>query len=194
MDTFKTINCPACGLVMKKIFIPGAGISVDVCKDGCGGIYFDNQEMQHFHKDSPNIEEINKVLEGKRFLKVDQNQVRICPACGTKMVKNDLGGIGIQIDNCYNCGGIFLDYGEIDLIRAGKRKTVFKKDDIQTTRPKKTDEELLNEIPDSSLIRQFYKEASFENYNKELEWSGWGRRRYSSGSILMDIISALIRP
>ena len=40
-DTYQSIRCPACGNVMKKVFIPSVGVNIDICADGCGGIYFD---------------------------------------------------------------------------------------------------------------------------------------------------------
>ena len=42
-DTAKTIKCPACGMEMVKIFDPGINMSVDVCVNGCGGIFFDDK-------------------------------------------------------------------------------------------------------------------------------------------------------
>ena len=45
-DTLKELKCPACGKVMEKVFIPSEGINLDICTDGCGGIYFDNREFK----------------------------------------------------------------------------------------------------------------------------------------------------
>ena len=47
-DSQQDMKCPACGSEMQKVFIPNKGINVDVCSQGCSGIYFDNKEIQEF--------------------------------------------------------------------------------------------------------------------------------------------------
>lgn len=119
VDNFKTIKCPACQKEMHKIFVPSEGINVDVCVDGCGGVYFDNREYKQFDEQHENIDEICKALEGKEFIKVDGSLPRTCPVCGARMVKNHTSvKQQIQIDECYSCGGKFLDRGELINIRS----------------------------------------------------------------------------
>ncbi len=118
-DNFKTIKCPACQKEMHKIFIPAAGINIDICLDGCGGIYFDNREFKSFDEQHENIDEILNAIKGKEFIKVDENLPRTCPVCGAKMVKNYASvKKEVQIDECYACGGKFLDNSELTKIRA----------------------------------------------------------------------------
>ena len=119
-DVHNTINCPACGTEMRKIFISEVGINVDICLDGCGGIYFDNREFQHFDEPHEELDEIIQTAENSTFsANVDENAVRICPVCGSNMVKNHTSVNGdVVIDDCYNCGGKFLDHGELTKIRA----------------------------------------------------------------------------
>ena len=119
-DTRTTINCPACGTQMKKIFIPETGIHVDICLDGCGGIYFDNREFKAFDEQAELLNEVILEAESSTFnINIDRDALRICPGCGAKMVKNptSIKG-GIIIDDCYTCGGKFLDHGELTKIRA----------------------------------------------------------------------------
>mgnify|MGYP004452149587 CR=1 FL=1 len=118
-DSHKTLRCPACGKEMQKIFIPSEGVNIDICTEGCGGIFFDNREFQMFDEQHENIDEIIKAVENKEFAPVDESLPRYCPACGAKMVKN-YSSIKkqIQIDECYSCGGKFLDHGELSEIRA----------------------------------------------------------------------------
>ena len=150
-DTYKTIECPACGEPMKKIFIPSAGINVDICSESCGGLFFDNQELQKFNKIADDISEIKKVLEGKSFIPVDESQTRICPSCGKPMVKTSIKGLGVQIDTCYTCGGIFLDNGELDIIRERTRRMTV------------NDVKLQNGQLNEDVVRTFYKELQQEN-------------------------------
>lgn len=118
-DNFNEIKCPACQKVMTKIFVPTEGVNIDVCLDGCGGVYFDNREYKYFDERHENIDELAKAVEGKEFIKVDESLPRSCPVCGARMVKNYASVRNeVQIDECYSCGGKFLDHGELFKIRA----------------------------------------------------------------------------
>lgn len=118
-DTQKTLKCPACGKDMEKVFIPTQGINLDICTEGCGGIYFDNREFEHFDEKNEDISKISEKIEGKSFKTVDTTQERFCPNCGAKMVKNHSSiHHTIEIDECYSCGGKFLDNSELVKIRA----------------------------------------------------------------------------
>lgn len=118
-DNFNIIKCPACQKEMTKIFVPSAGVNVDVCLDGCGGIYFDNREFKCFDEQHENIAEITEAIKNKTFIKVDETLPRSCPVCGARMAKN-YSSIKrqVQIDECYSCGGKFLDHGELERIRS----------------------------------------------------------------------------
>ncbi len=118
-DNRMELKCPACQHDMIKVFIPETGFNVDVCANGCGGIYFDNREFKHFDEPYENIDDISKALDNKNFIAVNENLPRYCPVCGAKMVKNYSSmRKEVQVDECYSCGGKFLDYGELEKIRA----------------------------------------------------------------------------
>ena len=113
------IECPACGKTMKKVYMKEQGIYLDVCSEGCGGIYFDNREFKKFDEPHEDISPLKEVLDGKKFKKVYESEKRFCPVCGMPMVKNYASARHeIEVDDCYGCGGKFLDYKEIDKIRA----------------------------------------------------------------------------
>ena len=117
-DTKEIIACPACGSIMKKVFINDAGCHIDICVDGCGGIFFDNREYKKFDEQHENIEEIVKEYKDKNYSKVDEYKQRICPVCKSPMVKHYASSKEeIEMDECYGCGAIFLDYGELEQIR-----------------------------------------------------------------------------
>ena len=117
-DNEKIIKCPACGKEMEKIFMPEQGINLDVCVQGCGGIYFDNREFKQFDERHENIDALIESVKDKTFVKVDEHQTRKCPVCGSNMVKN-FSSVkrNIEIDECYFCGGKFLDHDELLKIR-----------------------------------------------------------------------------
>jgi len=117
-DTLKKLICPACGKEMEKVFIPSEGINLDICTNGCGGIYFDNREFESFDEKDEDVSTILEKVQDKEFEAVDESKDRICPNCGAKMVKNHSSiHKTIQIDECYSCGGKFLDRGELFKIR-----------------------------------------------------------------------------
>lgn len=117
-DNLEIIKCPACQKEMKKVFLPKAGINVDVCLDGCGGIYFDVREFKKVDEQNEDITPILEAIKDKTFDKVDESEIRICPNCGAKMIKNySSANRSIQIDECYTCGAKFLDNGELQKIR-----------------------------------------------------------------------------
>ncbi|MBS5801859.1 MAG: zf-TFIIB domain-containing protein [Brachyspira sp.] len=117
-DSHQTLRCPACGAEMQKIFVPAQGVNVDICTKGCGGIFFDNREFQMFDEKHENIDDIIQAVENNDFKPVDESLPRYCPACGAKMAKNYSSvKKEIQVDECYACGGKFLDHGELTAIR-----------------------------------------------------------------------------
>ncbi len=121
MDNKTTITCPACGKEMTKILLPEAGIEVDICLDGCGGMFFDNRELQKVDGPEDNIEKILEAIKNKEFEKVDTSAKRICPLCKVPMVK--LGSeTEVEIDSCNLCGATFLDNGELSKLRELRNK------------------------------------------------------------------------
>ena len=118
-DNKHSITCPACQKEMTEVFVSSANMFLDVCLDGCGGIYFDNREYKKVDEQHEDIDEILEVIKSKEFIKVDEMKERFCPVCGAKMVKNHASTKHeIWVDDCYNCGGKFLDNGELQKIRA----------------------------------------------------------------------------
>lgn len=112
------INCPACGKIMHKIYMPVQNTNLDVCLDGCGGILFNNREYKMFSNPDDDITPLLQAYENKTFKKTDDSDLRICPVCGMKMVKNYSDEKRtVRTDDCYGCGARFLDYQELETIR-----------------------------------------------------------------------------
>lgn len=122
-DSKEIIKCPACNKDMEKIFMPEAGVNLDVCLNGCGGIYFDNRELEKFDEKQENIDALLEQIEGKKFNPVNDNELRICPACGMPMAKMGAADGEVIIDVCHTCGAKFLDNGELQKIRKYKNDT-----------------------------------------------------------------------
>lgn len=121
-DTKHIIECPACGKEMTKLEMKEAGVHLDICLNGCGGIFFDNRELEKFDDNEENIDEILNAIEGKTFEPSEDREVRICPICNKPMAKMGAANGEVQIDICHNCGGKFLDNGEIFKIREAEKE------------------------------------------------------------------------
>ena len=118
-DTKNELVCPACGRKMEKVLIEHTGFNIDICLNGCGGIFFDNREFKHFDEKAENIKQIEKLTADKEFFQADESYIRYCPACHSAMVKNfSSANKSIEVDECYICGGKFLDNQELQKIRA----------------------------------------------------------------------------
>ena len=123
-DTKYDIKCPACGNLMKKLFIDEK-FFIDVCTEGCGGAWFDNRELEKMTSENSDYTEILKVYNSLGFIDVDKNAVRKCPICHSKMVKNQPApNVSVTIDECYTCGGKFLDKGEFEAIIKNKQENI----------------------------------------------------------------------
>ena len=117
-DSKETIICPACGKEMDKIFLADKKFNIDICLNGCGGIFFDNREFKKFDEQDESIDEIINLLRDKKFTKTNESLERKCPNCYSVMIKNATKQDGETIiDECYTCGAKFLDNGELEKIR-----------------------------------------------------------------------------
>ena len=127
-DNKLTIDCPACGKEMVKVFDENNGINIDICLNGCGGMLFDNREFEKFDEAHENADEILNAIKDKVFEKVDDSKIRICPICKVPMVKMGAGNGGVEIDVCNTCGAKFLDNGELEKVREGAQADLGKVD------------------------------------------------------------------
>jgi Zn-finger nucleic acid-binding protein len=111
------LKCPACHGVLNPIAI--AGVTVDVCQNGCAGAWFDQGELR---KVAPS-EAAEQVLAGIAFpatVRVDLNARRKCPRCPTSVLMRHFfsPARAVTIDECPTCAGIWLDSGEFDRIQS----------------------------------------------------------------------------
>jgi len=116
-DSATDLRCPACGHKLAERAMDD--LSVDVCKDGCGGIWFDNGEITDVDdRDEATGEALAEIAE-RWASAVDHTRKRACPRCdGILMLKRQFGPRQpVEIDECPGCGGIWLDAGELKAIR-----------------------------------------------------------------------------
>lgn len=110
------MNCPACATPLVALQIEGLG--VDACPQGCGGIWFDNFELNLVDQAH---EKIGEALAAMQFNPgtVLLREKRPCPKCaGITMRQHQFSREKpVLVDECPNCGGFWLDGGELAEIR-----------------------------------------------------------------------------
>ncbi|MBQ8847467.1 MAG: zf-TFIIB domain-containing protein [Candidatus Gastranaerophilales bacterium] len=118
-DTKEVLHCPACNAEMKKVLISHKNVWVDVCVNGCHGIFLDNKELQFIDEKFEDMDDITEELTDKPSVVIADDSVeRICPVCKAVMNRASASRkFGVKIDTCYSCGGVFLDGGELVKLR-----------------------------------------------------------------------------
>jgi Zn-finger nucleic acid-binding protein len=110
--------CPACGHAMTQR--TAGHTTVDVCAGGCGGIWFDNFELQRLDNPAdPGAESLMNIPINPA-VHVDSQMKRHCPRCHDQIMRRRFFSRkrAIQIDECPACAGVWLDAGELAGIRA----------------------------------------------------------------------------
>jgi Zn-finger nucleic acid-binding protein len=104
-----------------------SGLFLDVCRSGCQGIWLDNRELEaideaHEHPEAPVLRLVESTPQGTGVLS-DSAAKRPCPRCeGVKLQRHWFSWRReVQVDRCGQCGGYWLDTGELDRIRAEYR-------------------------------------------------------------------------
>jgi Zn-finger nucleic acid-binding protein len=95
-------------------------VTVDVCDGGCGGIWFDHFELRKLDEESETAGEALLDIHRDPNVHPDQSQRYRCPRDTDDVVlmrhfwsvKRE-----VTIDECPECGGVFLDAGELGRIR-----------------------------------------------------------------------------
>ena len=110
------MNCPACGAQLIAFGVEG--LVVDVCRDGCGGIWFDNFELDKVDDAHEKLGEKLIAAEFKPGTPVLRDK-RPCPRCtGITMLQHGFSPEKpVIIDECPACGGVWLDGGELADVR-----------------------------------------------------------------------------
>ena len=110
------MNCPACGSQLTALGVEG--LVVDACRDGCGGLWFDNFELERVNEAQERLGESLLTIESNPEATIIPNR-RPCPKChGIVMLQHRFRpDKPVMVDECPNCGGMWLDGGELADIR-----------------------------------------------------------------------------
>ena len=111
------MQCPACGNELQAMTVKD--VTVDVCKGGCGGIWFDNFELRKFDEPHESAGQALLQIEKDPNVQVDYDKKRNCPKCPDMVMMRHFFSAKRQVvvDECPACAGIWLDYGELGQIR-----------------------------------------------------------------------------
>ncbi|HYG24104.1 MAG TPA: zf-TFIIB domain-containing protein [Verrucomicrobiae bacterium] len=114
------MNCPACSHPLTQIEI--GSLCVDICRGGCGGIWFDTFELQQVDEPEEYVGEALVHVPRDPNVRVDPSRRKECPRCTQMKLKRRLYSpqIAIEVDECPACGGFWLDGGELEHIRLEK--------------------------------------------------------------------------
>lgn len=112
------MNCPACGRELQTMMVEN--IELDVCHKGCGGIWFDRNELELFDEQSESAGDavLERIEHDPKVALFSANR-RACPKCqGWIMQRRFFSPLKqVEFDSCAKCGGIWLDHGELEAIR-----------------------------------------------------------------------------
>lgn len=144
------MKCPVCSNQLTPKVVNK--ITLDVCDNGCGGIWFDQFELKKFdEKIEPHAEVLIDIKITKTVAK-DTKQ-HDCPKClNIKMMRHFASTKRkVTVDECAKCAGFWLDAGELSEIR-----NEFESESER----QKAAESLFSEMFDSKLAEEKKKSAA----------------------------------
>jgi Zn-finger nucleic acid-binding protein len=117
------MKCPACFNELTELQV--GSVRVDVCQGGCGGTWFDAFEMQRVDEEHEAAGEHLLEIKRDEQVVVDASRKRECPRCpGIKLKRHFFSARRqVEVDQCPNCAGYWLDAGELAKVRAEKTGT-----------------------------------------------------------------------
>jgi len=122
------MKCPACSNPLSSTTI--GKLTVDVCRGGCGGIWFDAFELQQVDEPQESTGAWLVNVERDPTLRVDTSRKRACPKCeGVKLKRRYFSAKRrFEVDECPGCGGYWLDAGELAKVRDEMGETARQKE------------------------------------------------------------------
>ena len=121
--------CPRCGRDMRAQSF--GTVEVDVCVSRCGGTWFDAKELGKLDEPEEGIGEALDAALARPAGERRTSPLR-CTKCDAAMRAHGYQHVpGALVDECYACGGFFLDAGELRAIRDWIGEQRQKKQDVE---------------------------------------------------------------
>jgi len=107
-STRSVSSCPRCYDPFHTKVVEG--VSVDLC-DRCGGLWLDRGEAECLLRSQPLPDFLTNPSARQQSVEFRRQGQRECPRCSVAL---QLAAVeGVQLDGCAQCGGVFLDRGEL---------------------------------------------------------------------------------
>jgi len=146
------MQCPACKNEMTEQDFGAA--MVDVCVDGCWGMWFDWKEIAQLDEEHEGVgDALEKALNAKPQKKHTNREPINCPKCKKPMKSHIYKDTqGVLVNECYICGGFFLDAGQLRAIR----------DSLKNRKDKEKGIDFSRALEKSSIVREFKQKTEKE--------------------------------
>jgi len=111
------MKCPACDNPLKEY--DAGSVVIDICDTGCSGIWFDAGELEEVDESAePFPAELLRANKNSKVV-LDHYKPRPCPRCSNSLLSRRLydPASEIELDECLQCAGLWLDIGELELLR-----------------------------------------------------------------------------
>jgi len=161
------MKCPVCSAEMIE---ENFGIKVNVCKNGCKGMWFDWGELAFLDEHDEGLgEALKEALNYPRANEKKRGKIK-CPKCGISMQTHKYKrSKEVNVDECYNCGGFFLDSGELTEIR----DTYMNDQEVNAYADK-----LFNEVPGikdekADIEKSKKRKEAIQRYTKFFQTNYW---------------------
>ncbi|MGV3771588.1 MAG: zf-TFIIB domain-containing protein [Verrucomicrobiales bacterium] len=124
------MKCPACKRSLREKSV--SGLTVDFCYGGCGGIWFDYNELNRI--DNRGAAALHAVWRDPHNL-FKLTEPRNCPRCPNQVLDRRWFSdqMVVQVDVCPSCSGIWLDEGEFSAVDKEVKAAKFGKSCWQST-------------------------------------------------------------
>lgn len=111
------MKCPACS--NELISINAGTLTIDACRGGCGGLWFDPFELAKLDREPESARLTAEHYNEPMGVETDARRRRRCPRCAdVVMMRRFFSRLRrVEIDECPGCGGIWLDGGELQAIQ-----------------------------------------------------------------------------
>ena len=161
------MKCPVCS---KEMVEQDFGIKVDVCKNGCKGIWFDHGELVRLDEKNEGLgQALKEALNYPRANDENRGQL-LCPKCGIPMQTHKYKrSKEVNVDECYNCGGFLLDSGEITEIR----DTYMSDEEVDAYMKKIIDAVPEYQLAKADVARTERRTEAVRNYTKFMRLRYW---------------------